>query len=321
MEKLTLNAITSMRESTKEVGPKEGTFRSDKLQIRSVLYKKAPEIADPEQEDDLARKTLSVTYHTLNKTRRYGRDSQTCVDSKGQTASTFKTVRPQFIAPPSIRDPFFLNFASPLNEIQTPGALTDARASTVDGRRGQNAASIPDEIAIRQDFTFRLPVIVAKQENDRVVTHFLENVQAPIRLIEDLMRSARRLIDSYIATKEQLRAEIAEMKQKHEENLAAQCASHAPRIAEYTRTLKDDFIAQQSENFALQKEIALYKKEIHQYHERIGKAQARIRHLEGILFGTEVFALQPDEPYLEEIPRHNLREESRASMELKPLIH
>jgi hypothetical protein len=278
------------------------------------------------------RRTFQVNFHVLAKTKKFGdpaRIKTVFGDSKisTATATTFKNFK-NFSSPNSVQTPFFLNFTHEKNlrASSRPAILMDERRD--DGEEGDGGyippsrgTEIPDEATIREEYEFKLPVIISKQENDHVTGHYLEAIDGPVKLTEGLIRMLQNMIKKFIGLEDELRGQIKVCRDNHEAQIDGYLGRYMPLILAYIRKMKDDFVEQQNENFKLQKEIALYKRELSMYEEKIAAEKERVRKLESKIFGTEVYDLQTDVQYLEEITKYNLRESSRGAVIPKPIIH
>lgn len=287
---------------------------------------------DNNDSQDKMRKTFGTTFHVLTKSRKYGdpaRIRTVFTDSKVSTAAgtTFRNFK-NFASPMNVKDPFFLNFTLPERKKPFTAAESNMFANGIGGSGGYinvhdnyDQVEIPTEDEIKAEYEFKLPIIVSKQENPKVVGHFLEVMNGPMKLTEDLIIMAQKMIAKYQGMKNELLDQINGMKGRHEGEIAALQEKYLPLILAYIRKMKEDFINQQNDNFKLQKEIAMYRREIANYETRIETEKKRMHDLEVQIFGMEVYELQTDVQYLEDIPYYNLREECSKHTNIKPVIH
>jgi len=85
--------------------------------------------------------------------------------------------------------------------------------------------------------------------------------------------------------------------------------------------LKDDFVTNQNEYFKLQKEITLLQREKLALEKKIDSTVLHLDKIEGVIYGKNLFDLDPNTRDLDNISDINLRPELTSSMKNKRTIH
>lgn len=93
------------------------------------------------------------------------------------------------------------------------------------------------------------------------------------------------------------------------------------RFEQLQSVIKEDFISSQNENFKFQKQIVLLQRDKLKLEKEIQQSLVPLRRLEDVLYGREIFTLQPNEERLNRVSDMNLRAERASSMKNKGIIH
>lgn len=93
------------------------------------------------------------------------------------------------------------------------------------------------------------------------------------------------------------------------------------RFEQLQSVIKEDFISSQNENFKLQKEIVLLQRDKLKLEKEIQQSLVPLHSLENVLYGKQIFTLEPNEERLNHVSDMNLRAEVMSSMKNKRIIH
>ncbi len=118
-----------------------------------------------------------------------------------------------------------------------------------------------------------------------------------------------------------MEAEIEELKQKFEKEIEKINQDFLTKFEKLTSIIKQDFIANQNDNFKYQNDITLLKRDKLELESRIEKLVPLLQRTEDTLYGREIFKLEPNDKTLDNIQNINLRAEHVLSMRNGEIIH
>lgn len=115
--------------------------------------------------------------------------------------------------------------------------------------------------------------------------------------------------------------QIEEIKKKFEDEVKNINDEFSKKFEKLTAIIKEDFVANQNENFKLQKEITLLQRDKLNLEREIENCPPILHAVEDTLYGRAIFNLESTDPALEHIPNMNLRQEYTMSMKNNQIIH
>jgi hypothetical protein len=118
-----------------------------------------------------------------------------------------------------------------------------------------------------------------------------------------------------------LENEIEALKKKNEDEIRDIEERFMKQMQQLQIRITEDSINNQNENFKCQKEIALLQRDKLNLEKDIESLIPPLERLEDVLYGQNIFALQPNEGGLDRISSMNLRPQLQSSMKNKPIIH
>lgn len=123
------------------------------------------------------------------------------------------------------------------------------------------------------------------------------------------------------AQKKELEDQIAAQKKKFEDEINTLTMDFSKKFENLQSIIKEDFIANQNDNFKYQKEIMLLKRDKLNIEKEIENSIPALHRVEDALFGRVLFNLEINDGTLENIPNMNLRAEQFQSMKNGQVIH
>jgi len=181
---------------------------------------------------------------------------------------------------------------------------------------------VPSEKVIREEYRFKMPPIISTMENNNTLaTHVLGGTQNNITFVESVAQSAIQELKDIKAEKKQIEKEVEEINKRFEDEVKNIEAGFLKRFEQLKSVITEDFINKQNENFKLQKEIVLLQRDKLKIEKEIQESLPPLQRLEDVLYGREIFTLQPNEERLSHVSNMNLRPEVQSAMKNKKIIH
>lgn len=179
-----------------------------------------------------------------------------------------------------------------------------------------------DEKSIRDEYRFKVPPLVSTLENtNTLAAHLLGGAWNDTKFIESVCETAQHEMKLIKAEKKELEDQITGLNKKFEAEIKSITSDFSKRFEKLQSIIKEDFIANQNDNFKYQKEIMLLKREKLNIEREIENSIPILHKVEDALFGRVLFNLETNDETLENIPNMNLRSEHMQSMKNGQIIH
>jgi len=109
---------------------------------------------------------------------------------------------------------------------------------------------VPNEQSIRDEYRFKMPAIISTMENNNTLaTHVLGGAVNNVTFVESTATAAEEQLRGIQAEKKHIQAEIEAIKKKFELEVQNITANFSKKFEELQSTIKEDFIANQNDNF------------------------------------------------------------------------
>lgn len=179
-----------------------------------------------------------------------------------------------------------------------------------------------DEQTIRDDYRFKIQPVVSSLENENTLAaHVLGGTWNNMKYVESFCDTQRNELKLIKQEKKTLEKQIEEIKKKFEDEVKNINNEFSKKFERLTAIIKEDFVANQNENFKLQKEITLLQRDKLNLEREIENCPPILHGVEDTLYGRAIFNLESNEPGLEDIHHMNLRQEYTMSMKNNQIIH
>jgi len=181
---------------------------------------------------------------------------------------------------------------------------------------------VMDEKTIRDDYRFKIQPMVSTMENENTLAaHVLGGTWNNIKYVESFCDTQRNEIKLIKQEKKLLEKQIEDIKKKFDDEVKNINNDFSKKFERLVSVIKEDFVANQNENFKLQKEITLLQRDKLNLEREIENCLPILHQVEDIMYGRAIFNLEANDEALEGIPHMNLRPEYTMSMKNGHIIH